>query len=718
MMLRPWRAILHVSLARPGLFVLGLLAVTAMSLLSVVTQLRFEGDVARAIKGTTPAFAAYQRLETLFGAPSKDEALLVQVEDFGAPDSYAALEELVLGLQLTDGVRGVLSIFVLPDPQGEGLSYLSRPDIAALPPTARLDGLLSASPLAPSLISADRGSVLLLVLPDLSMPAEARLAALDDEIGYADPLLTIRSVSLAALQREISAALVRDQITVTPLATLLCVVIALLLFRSWQAAVLCALPAVVGLGWTFGALAVLGIPFDPLMAIVPTIVLVLGIADCVHVFHAVQRHAGDGDMREAIRRGLWETMPAVILAALTTALAFVCLILVGSPTLTNVAIAGPLGLALATLAVFLVLPPAALLLFGQGPLRQSRALEFGVVTRATLALLPRHRAVGVFSAMLLGLLLAAQSQTVIGYRLMDHVPRGGEFRDTLDDVQTQMSGSDQAFVILPAADPDPGFSDADRDLLQRAGAAVYDSDALVLPDRDGPELDSAILRRFESADGSHFAIPVIGHRDWSWAESLEEAASLRAALDAADLQDAEIAGYSLMSSIELPVVIHELRLSFYFAVGLVTVLAALLLGSLRVALLALVPNLLPILGVEAWLVLSDRPLTIIGGIAFTIAFGIAVDDTIHLLNRIRLARGASGEIDRAAIETALRTTTAPIVTTSLVLLAGFAVTSISILPSISLFGQLTSAAMLLALVTDLFLFPSLLVWAAKGAKTR
>lgn len=719
MIRHPWHRLLNAGLAHPVWSALLLSCVTAAALVVIVTGLRVDGDVARAIKGVSPEFVSYERLESLFGAPSKDEVLLVTTPDFGTPDSYAALEDLVLGLQLTEGVRGVLSIFVLPDPAGDALSYLSQPGLDSVSPADRLDGLRRASPLAGNLMSEDRSATLLLILPDLSLPPEIRLRAMEAELAYADPALDIHSVSLAQLQREISAALVNDQVVVTPLATLLCIGLALVLFRSWRAALLCALPALVGLAWSFAALALLGIPFDPLMSIVPTIVLVLGIADGVHVFHAIQRHASDGDMRVAVRRGILETMPAVILAALTTALAFVCLLFVGSPTVSNVAIAGPLGLILATLAVFLVLPPAAMLLFGTGPLGRLRAFEFHALTRAALAMMRRFRLVSLVSLAVLGMLFLAQSQTVIGYRLMDHVPRGGEFRATLDRMQQGLPGSDQSFVVFPAADPEPGFSDADRALLQRAGAALYGSDAFVLPNtREGMGRDNAILRRFESADGAYFAVPIVVPLDWTWAETQHKAEATRAKLAAAGLRDADLAGYSIMSSVELPVVIRELRLSFYIAVALVTVLAAVLLGSVRIALLALVPNLLPILGVEAWLVLGDRPLTIIGGIAFTVAFGIAVDDTIHLLNRIRLARGPDRVIDRAAIEQALRSTAAPIITTSLVLLAGFAVTMVSTLPSVSLFGQLTAAAMMLALITDLFLFPSLLCWGGLGSRTR
>ncbi len=709
---------LNSVLARPKLTALGLALVTLLAVGLAVTGLRVEGDVARALKGTSEAFRANAMLESRFGAPSKDEVYFVTTPDFGDPASFTALEDLVLGLQLTPGVRGVISIFTLPDPQGSGLTFLSRADLADTPPAERLDRLRQSSPLAPYMLAQDRGAVLLTVIPDLSVPAEDRLALLDAEIALADPGLDIAPVGLAALQREISAGLLLDQAVITPVATVVCLIIALLLFRSWRAAVLCVLPSLVGLGWSFGFMAVAGIAFDPFMAIVPTLVLVLGIADSVHVFHTVAEHAKTMDSRAAVARGMVETMPAVVLAGLTTALAFACLGLIGSETLASVALVGPVALALTTLAVWLVLPPAARLIFGDGRLARARPLGFAALTGATLRLLPRFRAVSVLAVAALALLIAAQSQTVIGYRLMDHVPKQGAFRDTLTRLQTMLPGSDQNFAILDAADPEPGLSAPDRALIARAAAALYGQGAGVMPDRDGPDTEAAVLRRFEAADGGAFALPVIGQLDSDWTDVIATTESARQALAGAGIAKAQITGYSLMTSIELPLVVQELRLAFYAAVALVTLLAALLLRSLRVAALSVVPNLLPILGVEAWLFLTGTPLTVIGAIAFTIAFGIAVDDTIHLLNRLRLAKDPGTPVTQPTVEAALRATAAPILTTSVVLAAGFAVTAFSILPSVSLFGQLTAAAMVLAVIADLFLFPSLLCWGAIGARTR
>ena len=316
--------------------------------------------------------------------------------------------------------------------------------------------------------------------------------------------------------------------------------------------------------------------------------------------------------------------------------------------------------------------------------------------------------------LLLAGLLFAQTQTIVGFRLMDHVPRGGDFRETLLDLQETLPGSDQSFVLLTAADPGPGLSEADRDLLSRAGTALYGSGAGFIPTRDMDGIENALITRFQGQDSSAFALPLIGRLDVPWTATLARAEDARARLEAAGIEGFKLTGYSLMSSVEVPRVVEDLRFAFYVAVALVTLLAVLLTRSVKVALLSLVPNLIPILGVEAWLALTARPLTITGAVAFTIAFGIAVDGTIHRMNRIRVARQPGAPVDRAVIEDALRTTAAPIITTTIVLLAGFAVTMFSLMPSVSLFGQLTAAAMLLALIGDLYLFPSLLLWGHRG----
>jgi len=107
-------------------------------------------------------------------------------------------------------------------------------------------------------------------------------------------------------------------------------------------------------------------------------------------------------------------------------------------------------------------------------------------------------------------------------------------------------------------------------------------------------------------------------------------------------------------------------------------------------------------------VLIGRELTIMNVIALTIAFGIAVDDTLHFLNRLRLAPEGS---DRALH--AIKEAGPPMAAATLILLGGLVLTLTSALPGMAIYGGLIALAVCFALMTDLFLLPGLIRWSSK-----
>ena len=700
-------------LRRPRFVAFLVMLVTVASWVVTALFLTVDADVARAIKGKSEAYVDFAAFETRFASPSKDEVLFVQADDLGDPATYAALEELVIELQLTDGVLGVMSVFSAPDPDGQALSFLARDDLLALSPAERLDRLSAQSELAAQAIATDRSATLVNVIPDLDMPAAERLAALQDAIDIADPLLTATPVGLVALQRAISSALIADQLFLAPMCILLCLAIAFVIFRSWRAALICGISPILGLSWTFGFVALSGIPMDPLLAIVTTVLIVLAIADGVHIYHAIIRAALKQPMRTAIGVGLQETFPAILMASITTAMAFGVLFFVGSPTLHSLAIVGPVGMALTLVAVAISVPLSSLFLLKRG-MGGRDPIGFVAVTGWAIGAIRHRRVVSLITLVLLAGLLVTQRFTVTGFNLMDHVPRGSDFRETLDRLDTALPGSDQLFVVVDAVDPDPGLSKADRARLIEVSAAIYKRPTVDWASIEFEDYENALAPRVFGTDGSRIALPVPSRLNVDWEGNQANADRVEATLDRAGLAEVTtVTSYTHMASIELPNVVAELRFAFYIAVGLVTLLAAILMKSLRFALLSLVPNLIPILAVEMWLILWGLPLTITGAIALTIAFGIAVDDTIHLLNRLRLAQKDHGALTDEAMADALRETVPPVSTTSLILLAGFAMTMFSQLPSVAVFGQLVGGAMAVALIADLFLFPALLLWGSK-----
>lgn len=128
--------------------------------------------------------------------------------------------------------------------------------------------------------------------------------------------------------------------------------------------------------------------------------------------------------------------------------------------------------------------------------------------------------------------------------------------------------------------------------------------------------------------------------------------------------------------------------------------------SLKIALLGMIPNIIPtlvVLGFMGWL---HIPLDLMTITIAAIAMGIAVDDTIHYIHRyLEEPENASG---KAAVKRAHSTVGYAILYTSLIIILGFSLLSFSDFVPTVLFGLLTGLAMAVALISDLFLLPVLL----------
>lgn len=686
-----------------------LVALTALAVSYAARHLTVDGDASRLAIGDAEAFAQHLDFLERFEGTGTDAVIAVFADDLA--DELGPLEDFVISLQFGEGVAGVVSLFALPVAATDGAPFLASAQAAALPPAERLDRLWHDSLLGAGLLAEDRSVTLLTVGFAPDTPFDTRAATLAQAVADAPPELEVVDVSLMAVNNDISEALKRDQIVVGSTAVAACLILCVLLFRSLSAALICGLPTLIGLTWSFGLLAASGIPLDPLIAIVPTVLLVLGFADGAHMYHAIAVARTRLPLGAAIRAGVIETLPANILTTATTAIAFLSLFLVGAPSLRELGAIGAAGLFVQLVAVVIGVPVLARVL-GRGRMGH---LGFAGVVRAAHGALRYRRALAIASLALLGVLGVLQTQTRTGYDITEHISRTSPLRDALARIEAKLPGTDTLFVTIDAADPARGVQPADIDRLSAVARVLYDTD-LATSGIDASMLDGPLARRFAAADGSGFALPVPVPLGGSSAELTQFADALAADLDAAGLGEVTaIAGSNLLGAREIPRLVDGIGQAFYYAVIVVTLLIGALMRSLRIALVSVVPNLIPIFVVGAGLVLTGAPMTFTGAIALTVAFGIAVDDTIHLLNRYRIARRAGHGAQ--ALGVALTATTPPLVMTSLLLIVGFSITLLSSLPSLASFGTLVALAVGVAMVADLFLFPSLLALIARNTET-
>ena len=149
--------------------------------------------------------------------------------------------------------------------------------------------------------------------------------------------------------------------------------------------------------------------------------------------------------------------------------------------------------------------------------------------------------------------------------------------------------------------------------------------------------------------------------------------------------------------------IHSLGL--IFLVIAITMLA--LLRHVRLALIALIPNLVPLVFIMAALGVMGADLQTSNIVSFTVAVGMAVDDTIHFIVRYREERLA-GRDKSLAIQRTFQGAGQAIVLTSALLVMGFGVLATSDLTSTRDFGILASVTMTAAMLGDLLLLPAML----------
>jgi predicted RND superfamily exporter protein len=160
--------------------------------------------------------------------------------------------------------------------------------------------------------------------------------------------------------------------------------------------------------------------------------------------------------------------------------------------------------------------------------------------------------------------------------------------------------------------------------------------------------------------------------------------------------------------------VRDLMRSMAWAFGLVAVLMAFSLRSVRLGLVAFLPNIIPLLATLGFMGLTGIALRVGTMVVFSLGLGIAVDDTIHYLLRYRRERQEASDYGEGVLRTHRRVGR-PMVLTSLILMAGFLAIGLATFRSIWQMGVLCSFTMAVALLADLLITPLLLRFVERPA---
>jgi predicted RND superfamily exporter protein len=533
----------------------------------------------------------------------------------------------------------------------------------------------------------------------------------------------------------------------------LIVLFLIIAFRSIWGVIVPLIVVLLAIVWLLGVMRLVGKEIDLLLTILPTILFVVGMSDVVHILSKYLDELRKGQAKmEAIKISVKEVGLATFLTSLTTAIGFLTLMSSSIIPIREFGIYSAVGVVLAYLLAFSLLP-AAMVLSKRPKLREERAgQDFWTkhLHRLYGWIIRNRKTIGLGSVLLAMLCAWGISRVEVNNYLLEDLKKDNPVRMEFDYFEKAYAGirpfelsfevKDSSLTVL---DPDVlrQLDKLDTYLREDYGAGFIISPlsfvkSLYKAGHNGkaeyyrlPESNKELaklaknLKRAKHMEGvnSFLSADLLGCRvagkmgDWGKLE-IDKRNEALANFWEQEI-DNELLSYHLTGTAKL-IDLNNDHLSKTMLWGLViaffivALIVGLLYRSWKMVIIALIPNMLPLMMIGAVMGFTGIDLKVSTSIIFTIAFGIAVDDTIHFVSRLRLEL-AKGRSRQYALKRSFIGTGKAIIITSLILIAGFLTLVMSTFKGTFYTGSLLSLTLLFAVVVDLFMLP-VLFWAFYG----
>ncbi len=515
---------------------------------------------------------------------------------------------------------------------------------------------------------------------------------------------------------------------------------AILLFRGLRAVLIVSLAPSLGVFWSLGLLRFLDLQDNPFNDVVlPVLLSLVALTDGVHMMVEIRKQRSLGHSpRDAARIGVRKVGMACFLTSLTTAIGFGSLGLAHHELVREFGWSCVLGVVLAFLAVMAVIPLAC----------STRWLGSNIHLGEEKALVTRHlnRIGGIIAfvlaraktvslvAMISTLVLTGVSLTLRpDERRTNALPARSEAAMAIAHMDEAFGGLEMGTVEIRWSEDVPEDSpqvvlavSKANDLLlaeELIGSPLSLKNFLdVLPGEGRPEdrlplleLMPPPLKRAFYEPEQRRAVVNFRVRDLGIAQYGLVFERIQAGLKQIEAEHEgfhlQLTGSPVSRWQNLYQIVVDLAMSLGSAAILISLVFMVAYRSVRLGLIAVVPNVFPLAVTGTYLVTTGQALELASVCAFTVCLGIAVDDTIHFLTRYTEERETVG--NREAIERAFISAGTGMIMTTLVLVVGFATVIFSDMRDQRIFATMGCLTIGFALVGDLVFLPALLSWFGK-----
>lgn len=531
---------------------------------------------------------------------------------------------------------------------------------------------------------------------------------------------------------------------------LLVVIFLYISFRSFWGVWVPILVVVISIIWTLALMTVSGKALDIMTVLLPTMMFVVGMSDVVHIVTKYLEELREGTMNrfDALIKTIKDVGFATFITLITTSLGFLSLLNSHIIPIRDFGFYTSIGVFIGFILAFTIVPVVLNVIPMPNLKLESESSNFW--NRRLLQLLSwifrNTKAIWIGTAVLTLLSFFGISRINLNNYLIEGLTTHDELRQDFFFFENNFSGvrpfeirvtpTDTSSTVLGVKELRAmdkletylkknygvGFILSPLSLVKGVNKAENNGnpDYYVLPKDSADIADITAqldqfkkhkeLKIFVTKDGKQGRITgkmhdlgskIIRERNAGLEQFLASTPEMK-------VLDVKLTGAAVMLDKNNEYIISNTMQGLLLSILVVGIIIGFIHKSWRMAIIAIVPNLLPIIFIGGLMGMLGIELKSSTSIIFSIAFGIATDDTVHFLGRLKLERLKGKHVAYALKRTYISTGKA-VVVTSLILSAGFMTLIFSGFESTFLFGLLVSITLLIAVLTDLLLFPLLVV---------
>lgn len=543
---------------------------------------------------------------------------------------------------------------------------------------------------------------------------------------------------------EVVDMMLNDNLFYIPITALIFLVTIIILFRGFWNAMTPVVAVLMSMLWSISFLLALGVNFNILSVLVPAISLIIGIADGIHVVARYREELLlDQDREQALGRTIATMFWACFLTSFTTAAGFASLMIADTIVIQDFGFHAAVAVMMTFLGVMMVIPVWLSFIPVEkigSPVSESKWEEKGFAWLEALVWNRPRQIMAIFLLLTIGTGFYV-SDMKANSNIMEMFHSEHPTRKAIEIVDSQLSGIVPIMISLEREDA----SVLDTDLLRKmqlveAEMGRYDfvlwkyslasqleaihyafseeqglpnssemiAQELLMVEMAGDLPLDRILSEDQRLTRALFLCRDVGgigflamkkEMDQKIAEVFGDQSNIRV----------ELTGDGILASTGINKLILDLVSSIFLVFAVIFGVLLLMLRRFPMAIIALIPNALPLLLTLATLKMLGSDLQVTNIVSFTVAIGLAVDDTIHFVARYQSERQA-GKGHREAMQASFHGAGHAIILTSILLVLGFGFLATSSLSSTSFFGILTAVTLIGAIFADLFLLPAMMNW--------